>query len=302
MAQYSLFRLAPDYRRLWDGMEVTKKREADAVARRIVAVSSKTRYRAVEKRTGVPWFVVGLIHYRESNCSFVTWLHNGDPMRDRVGRAVQTWQVPPGRPPNPDCSWEDGAVDALVAVEHLDAIQVWNVESVAYGSEKVNGFGYRNPSIDIPSPYLWGGTNRQECGKYVRDRVYDPNVMDSQLGCMAVLKSVMDMDPEARFADVGQLNPRPAPTGAPATNPKATDPGQDQGKPLSRSKTLWGAILSWCGSVSGFTAGLWEHLATPWGFAVFALVVVVVSVFAFLVIKGRIDTKKLIEHLSPDGE
>jgi lysozyme family protein len=31
----------------------------------------------------------------------------------------------------------------------------------------------------VASPYVWAGTDQYQSGKYVRDGVYDPNVVDS---------------------------------------------------------------------------------------------------------------------------
>src|SRR5262245_646258 len=134
MSLYNFDRLRPEYAALWARMQVTKVSAASDQARRIIR--SKARYQVVEQRTGVPWFVVGCLHMRESDADFSTWLHNGDPMRDRQGRPIRTRDVPPNRPPNPAVSWEDGAYDALVVCEHFDAITDWGPERVAYAAEK----------------------------------------------------------------------------------------------------------------------------------------------------------------------
>src|SRR6185369_1832675 len=51
--------------------------------------------------------------------------------------------------------------------------------------EKYNGLGYA--AKGVPSPYIWAGTNQYQSGKYVRDHVYDPNAVDTQLGCAGLL-------------------------------------------------------------------------------------------------------------------
>jgi len=182
------------YSTLWNQMKVTKIKEATAQAKRIIKY--KDRYLKVQELTNVPWFVVGCLHMRESNGNFYTWLHNGDPMK-KNGKPVKTTHVPVSRPPDPNVSWEEGAKDALVDVQHFDKITDWSVERVAYIMESFNGFGYR--SKGIPSPYLWGGTSVQKAGKYVADGKYDPSVMDTQIGGMAVLKVLMGLDPSAAF-------------------------------------------------------------------------------------------------------
>lgn len=202
--------LEKEYDTYWSQMKVVKTNEATAQANQIIA--HKDRYKAVEKTTGVPWFVIGCLHMRESNGNFNTWLHNGDPMRDHNWKPVQTFHEPPHRPPNPDVTWEEGAFDALVTCEHLDQIKTWGPAPVAFAAEKFNGPGYRNPKINIPSPYLWGGTTIQKLGKFIRDGVFDHSVMDPQIGVMAVLYMLMMLDPEAKFPEVVTTPPPVAAT------------------------------------------------------------------------------------------
>lgn len=303
MAQYSFERLRPEYVKLWSEMRVIKTADARAHARRIAAPASKARYKTVEKKSGVPWFVVGVLHMRESNGDFNTWLHNGDPMR-RGGRAVQTIHVPKGRPPNPNVDWETGAVDALVNVENLDQIKDWGPEHVAYASEKFNGFGYRHPDRNIPSPYLWGGTNVQKKGKFVKDGVYDPNAMDTQIGAMAMLSELMAIDPEARFVE---QQPEPAepppsvPTGPPPISPRADDT-QAEVKPALKGKTIWGGVITWLGGMIGTFFGQFQYIATPWGFAAMVFITVALGLGLYLIIKGRLDVQKVVEHLSQDDD
>jgi lysozyme family protein len=40
----------------------------------------------------VPWYLVGIIHYRECSLYFSRHLHNGEPLTERTRR------VPAGRP------------------------------------------------------------------------------------------------------------------------------------------------------------------------------------------------------------
>jgi lysozyme family protein len=292
MAQYSFQSLRAGYRDLWSRMKVVKTAEATSQAKRVIA--NKARYRAIEARTGVPWFVVGCLHMRESNGNFGTYLGNGQPLNRR------TTIVPKGR--GPFSSFEDGAYDALVTVEHLDEITEWGPEHVAYAMEKFNGFGYRHPSRNIPSPYLWGGTSVQQRGKFVRDGVYDPAVMDSQLGGMAVLKQIMELDATARFRPA---RPVPAPELQPepedddGEDPPISPPARDtegQVKPLPRSKTIWGGVLQWFASAG---AAIVAALAgVPW--QVWVVLLLFAALGVYLVIKGRIDVDRIVRHLSDD--
>lgn len=300
MAKYSFSSVSDEYRDLWSKMKVIKVSEARAQARKVCASPAKERYKNVERRTGVPWFVVGCLHMRESNANFNTWLHNGDPMR-KNGRAIQTVHVPKGRPPDPNVDWETGAVDALVTVEHLDEIKNWGPEHVAYAAEKFNGFGYRHPMRDIPSPYLWGGTNVQKPGKFVADGVYDKNVMDPQIGAMAVLHEIMEIDPTARFGPAKAEPEEKTEEVPPIPSPRADDTEKEV-TPVIKSKTIWGGILTWLGGVVGTLGGAFQYIATPWGFAALCVIILTLSIGLFLIIKGRLNVQKIIVHLSEDDK
>ena len=306
MARYSYETLREEYSRLWAGMMVTHVAQANIEARAIIG--AKERYLKVEARTGVKWFVVGLLHVREAGLEhgkprFDRWLHNGDPMKDKQGRPTQTIHEPFHRPPDPKVSWEDGAYDALVVVERLDQIKDWGPERVAYASEKFNGFGYRSPSRNIPSPYLWGGTNIQKRGKFVEDGKYDKTVMDSQIGSMAVLKQLMVLDDDARFEESKPASPEvpvivPVDAAEPMS-PRATDT-DDEIKPLAKSKTIWGGIIGAMSGFGGTVAAFFQHLDNPYTLAAFVIIIIGIAVGAVLVIRGRIDVNKIVEHLTDD--
>ncbi len=87
-------------------------------------------YTPVEAKTGVPWYVVGIIHSLE--CSFAPkkHLHNGDPL------GAQTKRVPAGRPKTPPFdNWVHSAIDALTG-RGLSAIDKWTIERIAYTLER----------------------------------------------------------------------------------------------------------------------------------------------------------------------
>lgn len=149
----------------------------EAAANKIKAHSD--RYKAVEKLTGVPWQVIGVIHLREGNCDFGTYLGNGQSL------SRKTTIVPKGR--GPFASWEDGAVDALKNAPPKAALNKdWSIGGTLDKLEEFNGLGYRQ--MGVASPYLWSGTDQYVKGKYVADHKYDPKFVDQQLGCAGVLK------------------------------------------------------------------------------------------------------------------
>lgn len=117
--------------------------------------------------------------------------------------------VPAGR--GPFSSWEDAAVDALVNCQpHAARNTDWSVGGILTLLELYNGAGYANRGV--PSPYVWSGTDQYKSGKYVRDGVYDPNAVDSQLGCAGLLMSMAAIDRSITFAGVTITPARPAPT------------------------------------------------------------------------------------------
>jgi len=149
----------------------------EAVANRIL--KNKTIYQEIEKSTGVPWWFIGIVHYRESNLDLSTNLAQGDPWNKK------SVHVPAGR--GPFNSFQEAAVDALTncppyAAKNKD----WSVGKALTMFEEYNGLGYANRGV--PSPYVWAGTDQYSKGKYVADGVYDPDHVDTQLGCAGVLK------------------------------------------------------------------------------------------------------------------
>jgi len=196
--------LRPEYEELWGIVNkpggLTCITETMRQANAIVAPAAKARFQAVEKRTGVPWFVTGIVLTREAGSppNFHAWLHNGDPMFDHDGFPRQTVNVPARRPPNPAVSWEDGAVDAY-SIEGLLQKNDWSPAFVAWLLEKFNGWGYRLYH-HVRSPYVWGATVAQQRGKYTSDRVWDPTVTDTQIGGMALLAALIQIDSGVAFA------------------------------------------------------------------------------------------------------
>jgi hypothetical protein len=61
----------------------------------------------------------------------------------------------------------------------------------------------------VPSPYVWAKTNQYRAGKYVADGVYDPNHVDTQNGCAALLVRMAAQDPSIKFTS-GQTPVKPA--------------------------------------------------------------------------------------------
>lgn len=152
---------------------------------RKMLLQGKSRYVEAEGRTGVPWWFIGIIHAMEASFNFRAHLHNGDPLTAR------TVQVPARRPPtwNPPSDWLSSAIDAL-QYQGFAGETDWSLARTLYRWEAYNGFGYRRPSTNIPTPYLWSFSNHHTRGKYVRDGKYDPNAASKQCGAAVMLKAL----------------------------------------------------------------------------------------------------------------
>jgi lysozyme family protein len=175
------------------------------VARHLVEAGAKARYLAVQARTGVPWFVIAVIHERECSQDWTGSLAQGDPW-NRV-----SVNVPSGR--GPFKSWEDAAVDALVnCPPHAALNKDWSIGGTLTIIQAYNGLGYG----DKPSPYIWSGTDQYVKGKYVRDHIYDPEAIDSQLGCAGLLMAMMALDATITFT--GAVITPPVPVKPPTSN------------------------------------------------------------------------------------
>jgi lysozyme family protein len=171
----------PVYARQWKTLVIKASRRAELERNAKKLLANKARYQSIERTSGVPWYMIAVIHLRESDANFSTWLANGDPLSRR------TTHVPAGLGPA-GSSFEAGALISL-RYDGLTTVQDWRLEKQLYHLELYNGAGY--DAHGRPSPYLWGGTNIQQPGKYVADGVWDGNAIDSQPGCAPIMALMM---------------------------------------------------------------------------------------------------------------
>ncbi len=186
MARYS--QVWPVYSEEWDKMVINSNRRQEFETLAQYAIAHKAQYQAVEAATHVPWAMVAVIHRRESDGDFSTYLGNGQPLR------IRTTLVPRGR--GPFSSFQAGAIDAL-KLDGLTEVVDWRLEKQLYWMTGFNGWGYWVKNI--PSPYIWGGTNIQARGKYTSDRVFNPFVWDDQPGCAPLLATISEIDHTVKF-------------------------------------------------------------------------------------------------------
>lgn len=188
----------------WERAKFTRSTAINAQAAKIEA--HRERYEAASEATGVPWDVIGVIHYRESSGDFKGVLHNGQKI---IGTGKLTTIVPKGR--GPFSTWEEATKDALVVCPPYAAKNKdWSIAGTLDILERYNGLGYRKKGL--PSPYLWAGTDQYVKGKYVADGKYDPEHVDHQLGVAPILMKLRDKAAEKPAKPVIVPMPTPAPS------------------------------------------------------------------------------------------
>lgn len=152
-----------------------------SVANRLSAPEARAKYEEVSKITGVPWWFIAVVHEREASQKWNANIAQGDPWKSK------STHVPAGR--GPFKSWKDAAVDALTnCAPYAARNKDWSPGGALAMLEKYNGLGYSN--MGVPSPYIWSGTDQYTKGKYVADHQYNPSVVDQQLGCAGILKTM----------------------------------------------------------------------------------------------------------------
>lgn len=167
----------------WQKCQITPTRLSAVMNEADKVFKYKTEfYDPVTAQTGVPWYIIGLLDDREESFRHDRYLGQGDPLNKK------TVHVPAGRGPfRGPTAWIDGAVDAvhISGWDRLPSGSHWDIVTALIKCEGFNGLGYAH--MGLRSPYVWGATNMQQRGKYVRDRVFDGSVWDSQVGCAAIL-------------------------------------------------------------------------------------------------------------------
>jgi uncharacterized protein (TIGR01370 family) len=193
---HSIAELGDEFKLLFSRMKLSQQhlRDIAMIGRRISSADAKSAYQGVSAATGLPWYVIGIIHNLEASLRFDCHLHNGDPLRRLTIHVPRN--RPPGWAPGADqkANWIASAIDAIT-YEKLDTQTDWSIEGIAFALEKFNGFGYRNNHPHVKNPYLWGYSNIYKSGKYVEDGVFDDDAVSDQCGGMTLLRYLMDNDP-----------------------------------------------------------------------------------------------------------
>ena len=170
------------YDKLLQVYKITRFNAATQTATRIIPFLPI--YQAVSKETNIPPAWLAAINERESSSNFHGYFGNGDPINHR------TIHVPAGR--GPFKNWTEGCLDALHQMG-LGGLADWTLDFFCYQSERFNGFGYE--AHHEISPYVVGGTSLQTPGKYTADGRFNPNIMDEQLGTLAIYSALIAQIP-----------------------------------------------------------------------------------------------------------
>ncbi len=192
------------YNQVWNTMTIVPDRQKLIQEAAAEAIRNRARYEAVTAKTGVPWYIIAVIHYREASYNFKTHLHNGNPL------SAKTYEVPAGRPPgNPPFTWEYSAIDALT-YDGLKKNRDWSPAMTMWVLERYNGTGYLQKGR--PSPYLLAGCQHYQGGLYVGDNRYSASAIDRRTGVMPLILAILK----------GSSTPSPPPT--PSSKPMTATP------------------------------------------------------------------------------
>lgn len=257
LPNYTYVELKDQYTGLWSSAKVRSSFKQAALDAAKLILANQNKYETVAALTKVPWIFIGVAHHLESNCNFHTHLHNGDSLRAR------TVQEPPGRPKtgNPIFTFEESACDAVTMFPHeLDKVSGWVIEMFLYQWERWNGWGYRWFHPNTLTAYLWSGTQHYAGGKYIRDKVWSDTAVSDQIGCVAILKSLLEIDPGLFEVIEDYANgdlPPPTPEAVPLPGPSQTQadsfPKAHEDAPPSWWREKWKHLLGVLGL--GGTAG-----------------------------------------------
>jgi len=186
----------PWYRLAFALCEIDKGYESAVAASVKTVLNGKARYEAVASKVGIPWWIIGCLHFKEASCSFSGVLHNGEHI---IGTGKKTKLVPSGR--GPFTTWEEAAIDALTLNGGRWAkvkAGSKDIGELLYACERFNGAGYLSKTSEAGkqfSPYLWARTNIAfDTGVYTRDHYYDPKApVNKTTGLAILIKEMIKM-------------------------------------------------------------------------------------------------------------
>lgn len=198
------------YRNMWNMAKILPEKHQAVidVGKKACSAAYRPTFEAVEKATGVSWWFIAALLYRESDMKLSTYLGNGQSLRQ------VTTVVPKGRGPfldangNPD--FVAGAIDAFNAEPNIKKfldVKLWSIERALYSAEEYNGEGYENHNVN--DPYVWAGTSLEQDGLYESDGNFNPTARDNRLGVAAVIAGIAMVDPSILVSEPTTAQPKP---------------------------------------------------------------------------------------------
>lgn len=195
--------IEPELRQRLAVLKITRQAQAERRAAQLVKPAVLDHFRPVHEHLGIPivWMVSSF--ERESGSDFTRSPAQGDRW-DRT-----SVNVPRGVGPFKD--WP-AAADWSYRHDGIDKNSApWDEAYACYAEEKFNGFGPRDHGR--VSGYVMAGTDQYDkptgkAGKYVSDGAWDPDKQDEQLGCVALWRAMIELDPSLGFsaAERGQVS------------------------------------------------------------------------------------------------
>jgi len=210
--QYPYLALAPEYTALISRMVITRQKDVDAAATKLIGFIDHGEYAEGCRQTGVPEIWAAASFEREASSDFTRNPAQGWPLN-------QVSKIEPHNGPFPD--WTSAQI-AAYKIDHLNTIGAanWDWPRACYEAELFNGFGPR--AHGHHSGYLFSGSDIYDGGKYVSDGVWNPDAIDSQLGVVPMMVRMVQLRPDLDLAKslprsiphgLGAPPPAPAPTG-----------------------------------------------------------------------------------------
>jgi len=205
----------------WSRCQILPARKAEVMrtAQRLCAGNTKARFQGVSDRLvelaatdhsiyPVPWWFTAIVSEREygpdahGNQRWDRQLGQGDRLDQpsiHIPRGMGPYKDHPGDVTPGHDAWTRCCVDVLLnSAPRAGKWADWSIGGALTLFILYNGTGYEDFHHEA-SPYDWGATNIEEWGKYVTDGRFDPHVWDTQLGCAAMLKGMMEIDPTIKI-------------------------------------------------------------------------------------------------------